>query len=287
MTLHDETVSGADGVKLHVTRAGAGPPVILLHGFPEDSRTWSRQIATLVEAGFSVWAPDLRGYFRSEKPAGSSNYHLRKLVADVAAIIRATGAPRAHVVGHDWGGVIAWAFAASHPELLDRLVILNAPHRKLYRRKLWRPAQFFRSWYVLFFQLPWLPEWFLSARGFDVIKNLFRLTPAQPGAYSEEEIEAYVRALREPGALTAAVNYYRANLRSNALDSTTPAVITAETLVIWGERDIALSRLLLDGLDEVAPRVRVHRIPRAGHWVHREATEEVNGVLLRFLQAAM
>lgn len=124
--IRHERVQG-HGVELHVARAGAGPPVILLHGFPENWRSWHRQIGPLAVAGFSVWAPDMRGFNLSERPAGREAYLLRHLVADVAALVRATGHPRAHVVGHDWGGIVAWTFAGAHPELLDKLVILNAP----------------------------------------------------------------------------------------------------------------------------------------------------------------
>src|SRR5207244_2516240 len=130
----------------------------LLHGFPENWRCWRHQFEPLAQAGLSVLAPDLRGYNLSDRPSPRAAYDLRRLVADVAALVRATGHTRAHIVGHDWGGVIAWAFAGAHPELLDRLVILNAPHMDIYLRKVWRPPQVFRSWYVLFFQIPRLPE---------------------------------------------------------------------------------------------------------------------------------
>src|SRR5918993_1064288 len=145
----------ANGVELHVARAGAGPPVILLHGFPEYWRSWKHQIPALVSAGFSVLAPDLRGYNESDRPAERSAYHLRHLVADVAALVRASGSARAHVVGHDWGGILAWAFAGANPELLDKLAILNAPHVRLYTEQLRRLSrQTLRAWYLLFFRIP-------------------------------------------------------------------------------------------------------------------------------------
>lgn len=282
--IRHERIRG-DGIDLHVARAGEGSPVILLHGFPEHWISWRHQVAPLVEAGFSVWMPDLRGYNLSERPAGRDPYHLRRLVEDVACLVRATGYPRAHLGGHDWGGIIAWTFAGAHPELLDRLIIFNAPHVRIYLEKVWRSPQLFRSWYVLFFLLPGLPERALTARNFRAVRDMFRRTPARAGTFSEEAIEQYVRALSLPGALTAALNYYRAALLSpGGLELARAARSEAETLVLWGERDLALDLRLLEGLERVAPRVRVHRIPSSGHWVQNEAPEEVNRVLLAFLE---
>lgn len=282
MEIRHEQIRG-DGVELHVARAGEGPPVVLLHGFPENWTSWRHQLAPLVDAGFSVFAPDLRGYRLSQRPAERSAYHLRHLVADVAALVQYTGHPRVHLVGHDWGGVIAWTFASEHPELLRRMVILNAPHLRIYLTKVRRPPQMLRSWYVYFFQLPMLPEWVLSAGGFAVLRQMFARTPARQGAFSEEEIDGYIESLSPPGALTAALNYYRANLaRSGAEMAST--VIEAETLVIWGERDPALGVGLLDGLEQVATQVRIERLANVGHWVQNEAPEEVNRLLLQFLQ---
>lgn len=283
MRLRHERIR-ADGLDLHVACAGSGPPVLLLHGFPEHWRCWQHQIEPLARAGFSVFAPDLRGYNLSDRPLTRDAYHLRHLVADVAALVRATGHPRAHIVGHDWGGVIAWAFAGAHPELLDKLVILNAPHMEIYLRKVWRPPQLFRSWYVLFFQIPGLPEWLLSAGGCRAIREMFRQTTYRDRALSAADIDACIDALSQPGALTAALNYYRANIRSRSgLRLARSARVAAETLVIWGEQDRALDVGLLDGLARIAPRARVYRIPDAGHWVQNEAPEEVNLALVGFL----
>jgi pimeloyl-ACP methyl ester carboxylesterase len=272
-----------DGVDLHVAIAGDGPPVILLHGFPENWRSWRRQFAALVAAGFSVWAPDMRGYNESERPRERDAYHLTHLVADVAAIVRATGQARAHIGGHDWGGLVAWTFAARHPDLVHRLVILNAPPVDIYLDKVRRPPQMFRSWYVLLFLVPHLAEWTLSARRYYALRRMFSRGPAQRGAFSEADIQQYVEALSAPGALTAALNYYRANAGPNGLASTRGLQITAETLVIWGDRDPALGTEVLDGIERVAPGSRVHHIASAGHWVQNEAPAEVNRVLVEFL----
>ncbi len=274
-----------DGVHLHVARAGQGPPVILLHGFPENWRSWKHQIPTLVSADFSVLAPDLRGYNESDRPAERAAYHLRHLVADVAALVRASGHPRAHVVGHDWGGVVAWTFAGAHPDLLDKLVILNAPHMQLYAEKMWPPSrQTLRAWYVLFFRVPGVAERALAARDFRAVRHMFRDAPKRR-AFTDDEIEAYVAALARPGALTAALNWYRENMGSvDAQHLARSARVAAETLVIWGDHDPALGVELLEGLPRVAPRVRVHRIADASHWVQNEAPDEVNRELLNFLR---
>jgi pimeloyl-ACP methyl ester carboxylesterase len=278
-----ERIAG-DGVELHVAVAGSGPPIVLLHGFPENWRSWRRQFEPLVHAGFSVWAPDLRGYNLSERPDALDAYHLRHLVADLAAVVRATGRPRAHIGGHDWGGVIAWTFAGEHPDLVDKLVIFNAPHPDIYFQQVRRPPQMFRSWYVLFFLLPRAPEWALSAQDFRAVREMFARYPARRGAFDDDEIEQYVRALSQPGALTAALNYYRANLRSDAMAMGRRARTDAETLVVWGELDPALGIGLIDRLDRVAPKVRVYRIPDASHWVQNEAPDEVNRALVDFLR---
>jgi epoxide hydrolase 4 len=283
VTVRHQRIRG-DGIDLHVAVAGDGPPVILLHGFPETWRSWRKQVAPLVQAGFSVWMPDLRGYGWSDRPRAREAYHLRHLVADVAALVRATGCPRAHIGGHDWGGIVAWTFAGLHPGLVDRLVICNAPHMRLYLEKLRRPPQLFRSWYVLFFQLPRVPELVLSFRDFQVVRDMFARMPARPGAFTADEIDQYVRALSTPGALTAALDYYRANLRGGGARLAQSAVIQAETLVLWGERDPALTVGLPDGLERIAPRVQVRRFPDVGHWIQNEAPDEVNRAMVDFLR---
>jgi pimeloyl-ACP methyl ester carboxylesterase len=280
--IRDEWIQG-DGIRLHVLRAGNGSPVILLHGFPEDARTWKHQIPALLSAGFSILAADLRGYGRSDRPTAPGAYHMKHLVADVARLVRATGHERTHVVGHDWGGVLAWAFAGSHPELVDKLVILNAPHIDIFERHLRRPSrQWLRSWYTVLFRIPWLAERLLSMGNYHLIRSLFRDRPALP-AYSTEDINGYIETLAQPGALTAALRWYRDNAAADAVQLSRSARVAGPALVIWGERDTTLGLELLDGLERVAPLVRVHRIPGASHWVQNEAPGEVNRVMIDFL----
>ncbi|MBK4735276.1 alpha/beta fold hydrolase [Noviherbaspirillum pedocola] len=273
-----------DGLDLHVEVAGNGPPVILLHGFPENGHSWRWQIAPLVEAGFSPWVPNLRGYPPSSVSPRQADYHLRHLVHDVAAIVKASGHARAHVVGHDWGGIIAWTFAGLCPQLLDRLVIMNAPHMALYSAKVWHTSQLLRSWYAAFFQLPLLPERVLAAGRFRIVREIFRRGPVRSSAFAQEDIERYVDCLSQPGALKAALDYYRENMRSDGMALAACARTEARTLVLWGERDPTLGIFLLSGLARYASHVRIHRIAGASHWVQNEAPEEVNRVMTAFLR---
>ena len=270
-------------VTLHVVTAGSGPPVVLLHGFPEHWWSWRHQIPVLAGAGYSVWVPDLRGYHRSDRPATIHAYDLRHLVADIVALIRATDAAHAHVIGHDWGGIIAWSVAGHYPDLVDRLVILNAPHLEIYTHKLWRTSQALRSAYVPFFALPWLPIRTLRAGRFAVLRSIIRRLEVRTGGIGEEDLDRYVHALSQPGALRAALAYYRANLGREPMAWGRAARIRAETLVIWAMNDRSLSPVLLDGIESVAPNARIHRVPECGHWVHAEAATEVNGAILEFL----
>ncbi|HEX6250485.1 MAG TPA: alpha/beta hydrolase [Gemmatimonadaceae bacterium] len=267
-----------------MARSGSGPAVVLLHGFPEFWYSWRHQIPALVDAGFSVVAPDLRGYNLSDKPRGREAYRLEHLVRDVAAIARSTGQQRVHIVGHDWGGILAWTFASQHRELVDRLVVMNAPHLGRFAEVVRRPPQIFRSWYILLFQLPRIPERAIAARNYAAIRSLFRNKPAVPGAFSREDIARYVEAISRPGALTSALNYYRALRLRGASRIGRRARTDAKTLVIWGEQDPALTIELLDGLERYAPHIRVHRIPHAGHWIQSEDPAEVNSVLQEFLR---
>jgi epoxide hydrolase 4 len=278
-------ITSSDGLTLAVLVAGeeTRPPVILLHGFPESAYSWRHQVPALAAAGYSVWVPNLRGYPPSGVPREQGAYRLQQLVDDVHAIVSATGHERATIAGHDWGGIIAFAYANVHPARLDKLVILNAPHMQLYSERIWRSTQLFRSAYVGFFQLPFLPEQVLSAADFFMIRHMFRSAPYQRGAFTHQDIERYLSGLRQPGALKAALDYYRENLRPGAMDLARPPRIEAPLLVIWGMHDPALGSFLLEGLERFASRLTVHRIQQASHWVQNEAPEEVNRVLLGFL----
>ncbi|HEX8432201.1 MAG TPA: alpha/beta fold hydrolase [Longimicrobium sp.] len=266
-------------VRLHWMEAGSGPPVILLHGFPESSRAWRRQLPALADAGFRAVAPDMRGYGRSDRPRGIRAYAVERLVADVVGLVKAVGAERVRLVGHDWGGVVAWYVAMWHPEIVERLVIVNAPHPAIFRRELRRPDQLTRSWYVGFFQLPRIPEWAIRRRDFAVLKRIFRHDPLRPGAYTDDDIRAYKDAAARPGALTAMLNYYRATRFSRPASVPIPA----PTLVVWGIHDRALSERNTVGLDKWVPDLRIERV-ESSHWVMADAPDRLNELLAGFLR---
>lgn len=272
-----------NGIRLHRVEMGTGTPVVLLHGFPEFWWGWRRQIQPLADGGFRVIASDLRGYNLSEKPRGVSSYRIQALVADVEALIRHTGAERAHVVGHDWGGIVAWWLVMTAPERVDRLAILNAPHPRAFRREIRTLDQMRRSWYAMAFQLPLLPEMALRANGFKLLEAIFRAESVRPGAFTDEDVRRYKEAAARPGALTAMLNYYRAAAR---YPSPPTRVIERPTLLIWGERDQALRVQLTRGLEEWVPRIRVECLPEASHWVAAEFPERVAELLTGFLRGA-
>ncbi|MGH2599418.1 MAG: alpha/beta fold hydrolase, partial [Dehalococcoidia bacterium] len=257
-----------NGVRLHYVEAGSGPLVLLLHGFPEFWYSWRHQIPVLAAAGYHVVAPDMRGYNTSAKPRGVRSYALEPLTGDVLGLIRHFGAERATVVGHDWGGAVAWYVPMRYPDAVERLIVLNAPHPAALMRELHTLDQLRRSWYVFVFQIPWLPEAAVRARGYAMLDRTLRTDPARPDAFSDDDIRRYKRALAQPGALTAAINYYRAAFRRDPRTATRDLrPITCPTLLIWGERDRYLSPRLTEGLDRWVPNLRVERIPDASHWV--------------------
>jgi epoxide hydrolase 4 len=273
-----------NGLRLHYVEAGSGPLVILLHGFPEFWYSWRHQLPVLAAAGFRVVAPDLRGYGESDKPPGVQAYQIERLTGDVLGLIHHLGYTAAHIVGHDWGGGIAWMMPMHHPAAVERLAILNAPHPAIFFQQIRKPWQLFKSWYIFFFQLPGLPEFLLRLGGFASLMRTFRSQPVRPGAFTPDDVERYRRAIARPGALTAAVNYYRAAFRRNR-GRVPPGMkpIAQPTLVIWGERDHYLDARLLEGMEAWATNLRVERLADASHWVQNDAPERVNRLLVEFL----
>jgi epoxide hydrolase 4 len=272
-------------VRLHYVEAGEGPLVVLLHGFPQFWYMWRFQIPALAEAGFRVVAPDMRGYNLSEKPRGVRNYRIELLARDVERLILACGEESAAVVGHDWGAVVAWATAMRHPGRVRRLGILNVPHPERFARGLLRPAQLLRSSYMFFFQVPRLPEKALAARDFASLRYALRYEPVHPVAFTDGDIERYVEALARPGALTAALNYYRALFRRNPLKARALLRrIEAPVIVIWGERDRFLGKELAEPDPCWVPNLRLERLPHASHFVAEDRSDEVNLFLLEFLK---
>jgi pimeloyl-ACP methyl ester carboxylesterase len=272
-------------VRLHYVEAGDGPLVVLLHGFPEFWFGWRSQIPALAEAAFRVVAPDMRGYNLSSRPAGVAAYATDLLAADVRDLVRERGAERAFLVGHDWGGGVAWATAMNHPEVVERLAILNCPHPRRMLEALRRPRQLARSWYVFFFQLPWLPELLLSAVGYRALRRTF--DDARPGAFTRQDIARYPEAWSQPGALTAMLNFYRAAFRESRRARARSGVVQAPTLVIWGERDRYVGPELAEPDPSDVPNLeRVERLPDASHWVQHDEPERVGRLLIDFFADA-
>lgn len=273
--MHQSSLS-ANGIAFHLIEAGAGPTILLLHGFPEFGYAWRRQLPALAAAGFRAIAPDLRGYNLTDRPSGVGEYRVEILIEDVAGIIRALDQGEVVLVGHDWGGVIAWYLAMQHPELIRRLIIMNAPHPAAYAREMRRlSSQLLRSWYAGFFQLPKIPEVIWRARDYALLRRVMRSGPAS----SAEEVEAYVEAFSRPEGLSGPINYYRALARYGG---PTVKSIRTPTLLIWGERDPFLVPRLTDGLERWVPDIRVERLPEATHWLHHEQPDRISHLIAEF-----
>ncbi len=276
-------------VRLHYAECGTGDDlVILLHGFPEFWYSWRYQMPVLGKR-FHVVAPDMRGFNLSDKPSRKSDYLIDRLVEDVLGLIKHFGKTQAAIVAHDWGAGVAWALAQRHPEAVSRLAALQVPPPAAWRDNM-TFAQLRRSWYMFFFQLPWLPERWAAANDFAQVGVMYRKTSFREDAFSDEDIEVYKDALKQPGALTGSLNYYRANVlrslfrRGVETPSEGDGRIRVPTLFIYGERDMAVIPSTVNNMGRYfdAP-YQEHRIPGSGHWVQSEAREEVNGVLMRFL----
>ena len=282
----EEGYAEVNGVRLHYVRQGEGPLALLLHGFPEFWYSWRHQLPFLAESHLAV-APDLRGYNTSDKPRGVSAYYMEELMGDVRELIRHFGSEKAVIISHDWGGVIAWNLAAFYPEVVDRLVVMNAPHPVVYLRELRRnPRQRRASWYVFMFQIPGLPEWYVRRNDFQMLDKAFSGWAIRKEAFSTEDLRKFKEAMNQPGCLTAAINYYRGLFRdpSGIRRLREFPKISVPTQIIWADRDRALTNELTHDLEPyftVEPEIRY--VPRCSHWVQQEQPEIVNRFLEEFL----
>jgi epoxide hydrolase 4 len=273
-------------IRLHCVSQGEGELVLLLHGFPEFWYSWRYQIPALARH-FKVVVPDLRGYNDSDKP--DSGYDLDTLSADIRGLIEALGYQSAHIVGHDWGGAIAWHLAQKFPRTLDRLAVLNAPHPHQFLQELTGNIdRLRRSWYVLALQVPGIPDWLMQQNLKDFVKNLFREQAVRKGAFSQEDTCLYQAALAKPGVLAAISNYSRQFLSPpNWMINwgKTPEPITIPTLVLWGQEDSLLSQRFTEGLEKlISAPFKLRLIPQCGHWIQQEVPQTVNRELLNFLR---
>jgi pimeloyl-ACP methyl ester carboxylesterase len=282
-----------NGVRLHYAAAGAGKLLLFLHGFPEFWYAWKDQLAHFAPDFLAV-APDMRGYNLSSKPAAVDLYAMKYLVADIRALIAHLGAQTCCLVGHDWGGVVAWAVAMAFPEVVEKLVIINAPHPAVFDRELREnPAQQQASQYMLLFRSP-QAEALISANNFANFQEAILGPLLRQGFLTEADRQAYLDAWSQPGAITGGLNYYRAAQAGPAAPGEVPSrvelhlpslEVKSPTLVIWGEQDPYLLTGNLDGLEHYVPHLSVERLPDATHWVVHEKPALVNSFIRRFVSA--
>ena len=284
-----------NGIRLHYAESGSGGDlVLLLHGFPEFWYSWKKQLIALSEH-FHVVAPDMRGYNLSDRPQQVEEYKIDKLVLDVIGLIDHFGAKQAAIVGHDWGGGVAWAVAQKYPERVSRLAVMQVPPAAVWRDNM-SLKQLMRSWYMFFFQIPRLPEWLISQKNFQAIERSFTDHVSRKGTFSSEDIAQFKEAVKQPGALRAGINYYRANVIDRLLarkgvsdgssSSASSGRVKVPTLFIFGEQDFAILPATVRGIEKhIDAYYREVRIPDSGHWVQNEAADEVNTALLEFLKS--
>mgnify|MGYP006286701035 CR=1 FL=1 len=273
-------------LQLHTAAAGptTGSLVILLHGFPEFWYGWRKQIPYLADAGFRVLAPDQRGYNRSEKPRGIEAYGIDQLAQDVLGLMDAAGREQALIVGHDWGAAVAWHLAANYPQRIARQVILNVPHPTVVARQLRRnPRQLLKSWYMLFFQLPRLPEFLLGCCSWQALTSAL-VSTSRPGTFSSQDLSCYREAWSKPGAFTAMLNWYRAARRGLTARSSS-GLISIPTLIIWGARDQFLERKLAQLSLERCQKGKLVLLEQATHWVQHEEADRVNQLIQNHFQS--
>lgn len=274
-------------VRLHYATAGQGPGlIVLLHGFPEFWYSWRNQIVDLSDE-FTVVAPDLRGYNLSDKPKSITDFEIPKLLDDVTGLINHFGRESAFVAGHDWGASIAWALAFRHPEYVDRVACLQVPPLPVWKKNQ-SLRQFMASWYMFFFQIPALPEMLLSMNDYQILTRALKTSAAEEGTFSDEVISEFKKAWSEPGALTSAVNYYRANILKRLLGGSVAAPkLSVPSMFIYGEKDHAILPSTVEGVSEmIDAEYEEVRIPEAGHWVQQEAPQAVTDALRGFFSKA-
>ena len=276
----------ANGLTFRVASAGSGDRLALcLHGFPELSYSWREQLPLLARLGYRAWAPDLRGYGGSSRPPDFRDYAIEFLMDDVRGLIQAAGAREVVLIAHDWGAIVAWYLAMRFSNEIDRLVIMNVPHPAAAQRA-FNLRQLGRSWYVLFFQIPWLPEWALRRNRAEAVGRAFSGMAIDKSRFPDEVLQVYRDAALLPGAAKAMVDYYRALLRGGGGGRQRKRgypVIETPTLVIWGEEDAALGVELTDATGEFVKDLTLRRLPGVSHWVQQEAPETVNAMLEAWL----
>lgn len=272
-----------DGVNLSVKIFGPqeGRPIIFLHGFPEFWFGWRKQIPYFEEQGYYVVVPDQRGYNDSEKPKKVSEYTLKHLADDVALIVENLGLKKPVLVGHDWGAAAAWQAAINFPELFSKLIVMNVPHPRVMIRNLaLNPLQFLKSWYMYFFQIPFLPENLIALLGYERFAEGLKRT-SRPGTFSDEDLEHYIEAWSKPNAMRSMINWYRAAFQHPDIGG--EARVKVPTLILWGEKDAFLESKMARESVEYCDKAEVQYFPEATHWLHHEEADAVNRAIDKFI----
>jgi len=277
-------------VKIHYVERGDpnNPTIIFLHGFPEYSYAWRDYLGPISENGYHCVAIDLRGYHKSSKPQGVKHYKMSCLTDDVKAVIDFFDKKKAVVIGHDWGGAVTWEFAYRYPQYCNGIIVMNCPHRPAFAKNTKGSLKLFfrqlkKSWYIYFFQLPWLPELIMKAKNFRWFEEW------GPRKIKDEEMKKYKENLSRPYGLTGPINFYRANTFGvygrEILKNTLWKTIPCPTLLLWGEKDMALDKGLTENMDEFfTGGFKVKYYPDASHWLHLDKTGEVKVDILEFLK---
>jgi pimeloyl-ACP methyl ester carboxylesterase len=274
----------ANGLRFAIDEAGEGDSIaLLLHGFPEARISWRRQLPMLADLGWRAVAVDMRGFGQSSRPSGVENYRVDRLVEDTVALFDALGAKRRLLIAHDWGGVVAWAAAAKQATKLAGLIIMNAPHPRVYRRVYMRSwKQRSKSWYMLFFQLPGLPEWVVTRNNAQALIDSFTKQVKDPACFEPGALETFRANVLVPGAATAMINYYRANpgvVQDKALDRK----IECPTLLVWGDNDAFAGVELTQGYEDFVRDFTLAIVPGVSHWVQQEAPDRVNAMMTKWM----
>ncbi|MEO3706951.1 alpha/beta fold hydrolase [Trichormus azollae] len=268
-------------IKLHYVTQGEGILMLMLHGFPEFWYSWRHQIPEFAK-NYQVVALDLRGYNDSDKPQTQSAYVMDEFVKDIEGVIQGLGYESCVLVGHDWGGAIAWNFAYAHPDMVEKLIILNLPHPAKFSQGLSTPQQLLRSYYIFLFQLPLLPELVLQACDYEAITKVIQGKAFNKNAFTTADLKAYKEAAAKRGAITAMLNYYR-NIFQQRLLNKNWSLLDVPTLMIWGEEDTALGKELTYGTQDYVRNLQIKFIPNSGHWVQQEQPEVVTEYMREFL----
>ena len=280
------TQVSANGLSFAVLTCGTGETLcLLLHGFPENADCWRQQMPILAALGYTVWAPNQRGYAGSSRPARVADYDLEHLVRDVAALIDASGAKQIILIGHDWGAAVAWCFAARKVRPLEALVILNVPHPVCFERSLRHWSQLRKSWYMLFFQIPWLPEWLGSRHAGKPIEQAILASSTSPETFPKDVLASFRLQAADRKTLGSMIHWYRAAFRGGMQRQLRIGfpVIETRTLMIWGEADGALEKFTTEGTEEFVRDLKKVFLPGISHWVQQDATAAVNQALRDFL----